>query len=200
MRSPSRRTGPMPIVSTAGSREPTRTPTPSVHSPGSSASPPGCGATPTSSTSSAGFEPTTTRAERPTGFYGLDLYSLYRSMAAVVRVPRRDRPAGRGAGRASATRASSGSEREPGLRVCGGPRARRPPAARASFASSSTCSATGEMYLRRDGIAAEDEQFYAEQNARLVVARRAATTGRCSADRCRRGTFATATWLGRSSG
>ena len=28
---------------------------------------------------------------------------------------------------------------------------------------------SGDTYLRRDGIAAEDEQFYAEQNARLVV-------------------------------
>ena len=27
----------------------------------------------------------------------------------------------------------------------------------------------GDAYLRRDGIAAEDEQFYAEQNARLVA-------------------------------
>ncbi len=27
----------------------------------------------------------------------------------------------------------------------------------------------GNAYLRRDGIAAEDEQFYAEQNARLVA-------------------------------
>ena len=37
----------------------------------------------------------------------------------------------------------------------------------------SSCSAARVGYLRRDGLAAEDEQFYAEQNARLVAERRA---------------------------
>ena len=41
------------------------------------------------------------------------------------------------------------------------PRGRRRPAGRAAAAAAA--------YLRRDGIAAEDEQFYAEQNARLVT-------------------------------
>ena len=66
-------------------RAPTRTPTPSeALRRASSASRPGCGATPTCSTSSAGCAPTTSAAERPIGFYGLDLYSLYRSIEAVI--------------------------------------------------------------------------------------------------------------------
>ena len=63
------------------------TKTPSRRSRTSAASRPGCGATPTCSTSSAGCARTTTTqpADERAGFYGLDLYSLRASMQAVLR-------------------------------------------------------------------------------------------------------------------
>ena len=108
------------------------------------------------------------RAERPTGFYGLDLYSLYRSVAAVVEyLDEIDPPAA-----ARARERYSCLERFEESQAYGYAAAR---------GLTSSCregvlrqlvdlQRTGEMYLRRDGIAAEDEQFYAEENARLVVA------------------------------
>ena len=53
-------------------------------------------------------------------------------------------------------------------------------------------------YARRDGQIAEDEFFFAEQNARLVRTPRS-TTARCSAAATRRGTSATRTWRTRST-
>ncbi len=105
--------------------------------------------------------------ERPTGFYGLDLYSLYRSIEGVVGyLDRIDPGAAERArqrygclerfeqsedyGQAVATGLSDSCDRE-------------------VLAQLVDLQRTGDMYLRRDGIAAEDEQFYAEQNARLVV-------------------------------
>ena len=58
----------------------------------SGASRPGCGATPTCSTSSAGCAPTTTACTaraRKAGFYGLDLYSLARVDGGRHRLSRR---------------------------------------------------------------------------------------------------------------
>ncbi len=103
----------------------------------------------------------------PVGFFGLDLYSLYRSIEAVVEyLDRIDPDAARRAreryaclerfeesqryGHAVATGLSEACDRE----VLG---------------QLIDLQRTGDAYLRRDGVAAEDEQFYAEQNARLVV-------------------------------
>ncbi len=83
----SRRTGRTPPRWTAGSRSglPSRT-TPAACGP-SSAFRPGCGATTRRSTSSTGCAPTTPRraaTEPPVAFYGLDLYSLFTSIQAVL--------------------------------------------------------------------------------------------------------------------
>ena len=56
--------------------------------PPSAASRPGCGETPRSTTSSNGCDPGTRTGPTPrsrAGFYGLDLYSLFTSIAAVLR-------------------------------------------------------------------------------------------------------------------
>jgi erythromycin esterase-like protein len=105
--------------------------------------------------------------EPPVGFFGLDLYSLYRSIEAVIEyLDRIDPAAGRRAreryaclegfeesqryGHAVATGLSDACDRE-------------------ALGQLIDLQRTGDAYLRRDGVAAEDEQFYAEQNARLVV-------------------------------
>ncbi len=104
---------------------------------------------------------------RGTGFFGLDLYSLYSSVDEVVAYLRRIDPAA--AKRASERYACFerlGGEQNYGRAV--------------SLGVSESCrrgvvtqlrdlQRLGNAYLRRDGIAAEDEQFYAEQNARLVA-------------------------------
>ncbi len=105
--------------------------------------------------------------DRPTGFYGLDLYSLYRSIEAVIGyLDEIDPPA---AARARARYACL--ERFEESQAYGY-------AAAADVSQSCRqgvlqqlldLRATGDAHLRRDGIAAEDEQFYAEENARLVV-------------------------------
>jgi len=101
------------------------------------------------------------------GFFGLDLYSLYRSIEAVIEyLDRIDPEAARRAreryaclerfdesqryGQAVATGLSEACDRE-------------------ALGQLLDLQRTGDAYLRRDGVAAEDEQFYAEQNARLVV-------------------------------
>jgi erythromycin esterase-like protein len=105
--------------------------------------------------------------ERPTGFFGLDLYSLYRSIEAVVSyLERIDPPAAARArerygclerfersehyGEAVATGLSDACDRQ-------------------VLAQLVDLQRTADTHLRRDGVAAEDERFYAEQNARLVV-------------------------------
>ena len=104
---------------------------------------------------------------RGAGFFGLDLYSLYSSVDEVVAYLRRIDPAA--AKRASERYACFerlGGEQNYGRAV--------------SLGVSESCrrgvvtqlrdlQRLGNAYLRRDGIAAEDEQFYAEQNARLVA-------------------------------
>lgn len=100
-------------------------------------------------------------------FFGLDLYSLQSSTAAVIDYLESVDPA-------AAVRARRrygcfedfGGDQEYGRAV--------------TFGISESCRRgvveqlvelrrSAEAYLRRDGIAAEDEQFYAEQNARVVV-------------------------------
>ena len=140
---------------------------PNGPSPGSSASRPGCGATPTSSTSSAGCARTTSIPPARPGFYGLDLYSLYRSIEAVVAYLDRIDPA-------AAERARERYrclERFEESQAYGYAAAQglTPGCREGVLRELVDLRAAGDAYLRRDGIAAEDEQFYAEENARLVV-------------------------------
>jgi erythromycin esterase-like protein len=101
------------------------------------------------------------------GFYGLDLYSLYSSVAEVVAyLDRIDPPAAERARQRYACFGEPGGEQAYGR------------AATLGIAASceeevvrqlSELQRLGDAHLRRDGVAAEDEQFYAEQNARLVA-------------------------------
>ncbi len=101
------------------------------------------------------------------GFYGLDLYSLYASIAEVIAYLDRVDPAAAGRAR---TRYSC-FEHFGGAQTYGH-------AVSLGIGESCRCAVIEQLtelqrhadsYLRRDGIAAEDEQFYAEQNARLVA-------------------------------
>ncbi|MFA9401246.1 MAG: erythromycin esterase family protein [Acidobacteriota bacterium] len=107
------------------------------------------------------------RTAVPVGFYGLDLYSLYTSVAEVIAyLERVDPPA-----------ALRARERYSCFEHFGGAQAY---GRGVSLGISDSCrrgvvdqlielQSRADTYLRRDGIAAEDEQFYAEQNARLVA-------------------------------
>ena len=137
----------------------------------SSDSRPGCGATPTCSTSSAGSATTTTRS-RPgspkVGFYGLDLYSLHASMAAVIAYLDKVDPEAAERARAPLRLLRPLRRRPPGLRL-----------RRRLCTCGQTCEnevitqlvdlrRNAAEYALRDGRIAEDDYFYAEQNARLV--------------------------------
>jgi erythromycin esterase-like protein len=100
-------------------------------------------------------------------FFGLDLYSLASSAAAVIDYLEAVDPAAAAhARRRYGCFDEFGGDQDYGRAV--------------TFGVSDSCrrgvveqlvelSRSAEAYLRRDGIAAEDEQFYAEQNARIVV-------------------------------
>ena len=198
MPSPSRPIGPTPIVSTATSRAPTRTPTPSRRCAGFSASPPGCGATPTCSTSSAGFAPATTSGNVPDRLLRarpLQPLSLDRGRD---RVSRPDRSRGRGGGRASATRASSGSERASDTATQWRPACRRRATARCS-GSWSTCSGPATRICAGTGSPPRTSSSTPSRTPGSWSAP-SATTARCSRRRPRPGTSATSTWPRPSSG
>ncbi len=102
------------------------------------------------------------------GFYGLDLYSLYTSVEEVIAyLGTIDPPAaGRARERYACFEHFGGESHEYGRAV--------------SLGISESCRRgvveqllelhrNSVGYLRRDGLAAEDDQFYAEQNARLVT-------------------------------
>ncbi len=105
---------------------------------------------------------------RRVGFYGLDLYSLYTSIAAVIAyLEAVDPPA-----------AASARERYACFEQFGPDASAYGRAARLGITDSCRRGVVEQLmdlqrratdYLRRDGLAAEDEQFYAEQNARLVA-------------------------------
>ncbi|MBS1894407.1 MAG: erythromycin esterase family protein [Actinobacteria bacterium] len=100
-------------------------------------------------------------------FFGLDLYSLASSTAAVIDyLESVDPEAARRARRRYGCFEDFGGDQAYGRAV--------------TFGVSESCRRgvvdqlvelrrDADSYLRRDGIAAEDEQFYAEQNARVVV-------------------------------
>ncbi|MGV1049905.1 MAG: erythromycin esterase family protein [Solirubrobacterales bacterium] len=105
--------------------------------------------------------------ERPASFFGLDLYSLGSSVAEVISYLERVDPAAAGRAR----------ERYACFEPFGGEQAYGRAATlgigescrQGVVAQLTELQRLGGAYLRRDGIAAEDEQFYAEQNARLVA-------------------------------
>jgi erythromycin esterase-like protein len=100
-------------------------------------------------------------------FFGLDLYSLATSIAAVVAyLDRVDPAAAARARRRYGSFEQFGGEQEYGRAVTFGV---SESARRAVVEQLVELCRSAETYLRRDGIAAEDEQFYAEQNARVVV-------------------------------
>jgi erythromycin esterase-like protein len=107
------------------------------------------------------------KLDETASFFGLDLYSLNSSVAEVIAyLERVDPPA---------------AERARERYACFEPFAREQAYGRAAtlgigescrrgvIAQLIELQRLGNAYLRRDGIAAEDEQFYAEQNARLVA-------------------------------
>jgi erythromycin esterase-like protein len=105
---------------------------------------------------------------RKIGFYGLDLYSLHASMQAVLEYLQKTDPAA--ANRARSRYACFDHVGEDSQRY----------GYTAAFGLSASCEEEvlaqlsdlqrhTEEYLRRDGFVAEDELFYAEQNARLVA-------------------------------
>lgn len=106
--------------------------------------------------------------ERKTGFYGLDLYSLYRSIEEVVSyLERIDPAAAEDARQRYACLENFEESQNYGYAAA---RGLTPSCRDGVIQQLIDLQAAGEKYLRRDGIAAEDEQFYAEANARLVVA------------------------------
>lgn len=107
-------------------------------------------------------------AREPAGFYGLDLYSLYRSIEAVVSyLDQVDPPAAEEARRRYSCFESFEESQDYGYAVFAG---LSTSCREGVYEQLRQLVLSGEGYLRRDGIAAEDEQFYAEENARVVVA------------------------------
>jgi erythromycin esterase-like protein len=105
--------------------------------------------------------------ERPAGFYGLDLYSLYRSIAAVIRyVDSVDVAAGRRARRRYACLEQFNASEAYGFAVASG---QSEPCRAGAVQALVELQRSATAWLRRDGATARDEQFYAEENARLVL-------------------------------
>jgi erythromycin esterase-like protein len=104
---------------------------------------------------------------RGASFFGLDLYSLNSSVAEVIAYLERVDPAA----------AERARERYACFEQFGGEQAYGRAATlgigescrQGVVAQLTELQRLGNAYLRRDGVAAEDEQFYAEQNARLVA-------------------------------
>lgn len=107
------------------------------------------------------------RADGAAGFYGLDLYSLYASVAEVIAYLERVDPAAAEVARGRyACFEHFGGEQAYGRAVSFGI---SESCRRGVLAQLTELQRGADRYLRRDGFAAEDEQFYAEQNARLVA-------------------------------
>lgn len=106
-------------------------------------------------------------AEDAVGFYGLDLYSLHTSVAEVIAyLEKVDPEAAVRAGERYACFERFGGEQLYGhaVRLGIGESCRE-----GVVAQLTELQRSADAYLRRDGLAAEAEQFYAEQNARLVA-------------------------------
>jgi erythromycin esterase-like protein len=106
-------------------------------------------------------------AARKVGFYGLDLYSLYRSIEAVVGyLAEVDPPAAERARQRYACLERFEESQAYGYAVAHGV---SEPCRQAVVRQLLELQRGAGDYLRRDDLAAEEEQFYAEQNARLVL-------------------------------
>lgn len=101
------------------------------------------------------------------GFHGLDLYGLYTSIEEVIAYLQKiDPPAADRAGERYACFEHFGGESQEAEGRSAWKQRVLP--ARRGRAAAGALSQLGRL-LRRDGLAAEDDQFYAEQNARLVA-------------------------------
>ncbi len=103
---------------------------------------------------------------RRIGFYGLDLYSMYSSIGAVIRYLEDVDPAAARAARkryACFERFDQEAD-DPRVATGGGADCAEP-----AMNQLLHLLANRENYVSRDGIVAQDEQFHAEQNARLVA-------------------------------
>ncbi|MFO8003120.1 erythromycin esterase family protein [Thioalkalivibrio sp.] len=102
------------------------------------------------------------------GFYGLDLYSLYRSAEAVIQyLDRVDPEAGRRArARYGCFDHSLGNPQEYGYQAGLG---LREDCSDEAVEQLIELEQGATEYLRRDGLVAADEQFFAEQNAQVVA-------------------------------
>ncbi len=104
---------------------------------------------------------------RGAGFFGLDLYSLYRSIDAVIRyLDSVDVAAGLRARRRYACLEQFQESEAYGFAVASG---RSEPCRRGAVQALVELQHSAAAALRRDGPRAEAEQFYAEENARLVL-------------------------------
>lgn len=110
-------------------------------------------------------------ASRPAGarvgFYGLDLYSLYRSAEAVIEYLEGVDP--EQAAKARRLYACLDHVREPQDYAYEAAHGLRPPCRAAAAALLAELSRNGPAYLAEDGAAAQDEQFFAERNAHVVL-------------------------------
>lgn len=105
--------------------------------------------------------------ERRVGFYGLDLYSLYRSAEAVIRYLQSvDPEQGARARRAYACLDHRCDPQAYGYEAAFGI---RPACREEALAQLLALRAQAAGYLQRDGTPALDAQFYAERNAEVVV-------------------------------
>lgn len=102
-----------------------------------------------------------------TGFYGLDLYSLYRSAEAVIRYLEGVDP--EQAANARRLYACLDHVREPQDYAYEAAHGLRPPCRAAAAALLAELVRNAPEYLVKDGSAAQDEQFFAERNAHVVL-------------------------------
>jgi erythromycin esterase-like protein len=135
--------------------------------PASSASRTGCGAIPTSPTSSTGCAATTKNrlTSRQVGFYGLDLYSLFTSIARSAGYLDKVDPAAAAGGARALRLLRPLLRRQPALRLYGQPRPVRVLRTRRDRAAEPDAAARLRLHA---GGRREDAFFYAQQNARLV--------------------------------
>ncbi|EID10969.1 erythromycin esterase [Mycobacterium xenopi RIVM700367] len=108
------------------------------------------------------------RLRRQTGFYGLDLYSLHRSMHEVISYLDRIDPMAAARARARYAcfdHASADDGHAYGYAAAFGA---GPSCERQAIAQLVDIQRNALDYARRDGLVAEDELFYAEQNALVV--------------------------------
>jgi erythromycin esterase-like protein len=105
---------------------------------------------------------------RKVGFYGLDLYSMAASMEAVISYLDEQDPdaAARARARYECLQPYAGESSEYGRAVLLGV---GEPCRRRVIEQLVELRRRAGEYLRRDGLAAEDEQFFAEQNAAVVA-------------------------------